>query len=52
MIEREIINNEMEKLIEKNRLEKCFLPIIEEFFFRTAEQCNWEEYDFKVAIKS
>lgn len=50
MIEREIINNEMEKLIEKNRLEKCFLPIIEEFFFRTAEQCNWEEYDFKVAI--
>ena len=50
MVEREKISKEIEKLIEKNRLEKCFIPIIEEFFFRTAEQCNWEEYDFKVAI--
>lgn len=50
MIEREKINKEIENLIEKNRLEKCFLPIIEEFFFRVADQCNWDEYDFKVAI--
>lgn len=50
MIEREKINKEIEKLIEKNKLEKCFLPIIQEFFFRVADQCNWDEYDFKVAI--
>lgn len=50
MIEREKITIAVRNVVEKNKLEKCFLPIIEEFFFRVADQCKWEEHDFKTAI--
>ncbi len=50
MIDREKIKKEIVRIVERNKLEKCFLPIIEEFFFRVASQCNWEEADFRVAI--
>lgn len=50
MIDRDKISISVKKVVEKNRLEKAFLPIIEEFFFRAADQYNWKDYDLEVAI--
>ncbi len=50
MIDRDKISISVKKVVEKNRLEKAFLPIIEEFFFRAADQYNWNNYDLEVAI--
>lgn len=50
MIEREKIRTQVKELVEKNKLQKCFIPIIEEFFFRVADQCNWKDEEFENAI--
>lgn len=50
MLDRDKISISVKKVVEKNRLEKAFLPIIEEFFFRAADQYNWDNYDLEVAI--
>ena len=50
MIERSIISTKVREVVEKNKLEKTFLPCIEEFFYRASDQYNWTEYDLNVAI--
>jgi len=50
MLTREKIDEQVTKLVEKNRFEKSFIPIIEEFFFRVSDQCEWKEYELNNAI--
>lgn len=51
MIEREKIIEQVRQVVERNKLNKTFLPIIEEYFVRAAEQLNWDEENFYDAIK-
>lgn len=50
MIEREKIDILVKKLVDKNKLQKCFIPIIEEFFFRVADQLEWKDERLNNAI--
>lgn len=50
MIEREKIDTQVKRVLEKNKLEKNFYPIIEEFLFRVADQCDYTEYELNIAI--
>lgn len=49
MIQRRKIDIYVKKLVEKNGLQKCFIPIIEEFFFRVADQCDWGDEELSDA---
>lgn len=50
MIEREKIDILVKKMVDKNKLQKCFIPIIEEFFFRVADQLEWKDEELNNAI--
>lgn len=50
MIKRETIATQVRSVVEKNKLEKSFLPLLEEFFFRAADQYNWTDNDLKNAM--
>lgn len=50
MIEREKIKRLVKEIVEENKLQDCFNPIIEEFFFRVADQLDWDDEKLNVAI--
>ncbi len=50
MIKREYIEIKVKEILEKNKLEKSFWPIVEEFFYRAADQYEWDDYDLRTAI--
>jgi len=52
MLEREKIITEVRDIVEKSEFKQYFLPIIEEFFIRSADQYNWTEKELNNAIKS
>lgn len=52
MIERDEILAEVRYIVENNQINQQFLPVIEEFFIRSADQYNWTEEEFDNALKS
>lgn len=52
MIERDEVLTEVRYIIENNQINQHFLPVIEEFFIRSADQYNWTEEEFDNALKS
>lgn len=50
MIDREKISIKISEICKKNRLEETFQPILEEFFYRAADQYEWDDYDLNIAI--
>lgn len=51
MVEREKIKKQVKEVVDKNKLQSCFIPIIEEFFFRVADQLDCNDEELKNAIK-
>lgn len=43
MVKREKIENLVKEVVDKNNLSSSFIPIIEEFFFRLADQLEWDD---------
>lgn len=43
MVKREEIKNIVKEFVDKNKLQRCFIPIIEEFFIRGADQFKWNK---------
>lgn len=50
MVEREKIKKLVKEVVDKNKLHSCFIPIIEEFFFRAADQLDWNDEELNSAI--
>lgn len=50
MIEKQKIIDKVSTVVEQNKLDKYFLPIIEEFFCRAVDQYNWNEENFNKYI--
>ena len=50
MVERSKIEKLVKQVISKNGLHSCFAPIIEEFFFRLADQLEWNEEKLNNAV--
>lgn len=51
MLEREKVKKLVKEVVDKNKLQSCFIPIIEEFFFRVADQLEWNDEELNNAIK-
>lgn len=51
MVEREKIKKLVKEVVDKNKLQNCFIPIIEEFFFRVADQLDWDDEELNKAIR-
>lgn len=50
MVKREEIKNIVKEVADKNKLRRCFIPIIEEFFIRGADQLKWNKEELGDAI--
>lgn len=50
MVKREEIKNIVKEFVDKNKLQRCFIPIIEEFFIRGADQFKWNKEELGDAI--
>ena len=50
MVKREEIKNIVKEVVDKNKLQRCFIPIIEEFFIRGADQFKWNKEELGDAI--
>ena len=50
MVEREKIKKLVKEVVYKDKLQSCFIPIIEEFFFRVADQLDWDDEELNKAI--
>lgn len=51
MVEKEKIKKLVKEVVDKNKLQNCFIPIIEEFFFRASDQLDWNDEELNNAIK-
>ena len=51
MVEKEKIKKLVKEVVDKNKLQSCFIPIIEEFFFRVADQLNWNDEELKNSMR-
>jgi len=51
VVEKEKIKKLVKEVVDKNKLQNCFIPIIEEFFFRASDQLDWNDEELNNAIK-